>query len=81
MRIEDIPEEILFAVRHRFGVEDIDDTSSDKEIQTLSAKELMMKWSGWETGDEDIAEEFIEKYEELKEIERINRGEHNERSK
>lgn len=74
MKIDKIPLSILDAVRQRLGAEDENDTSFDEQIERLTPKELMAKWSGWHLGDEDWARMIINDYENLKKLEN---GDHN----
>lgn len=69
MKIEKIPSDILGAVRQRLGADDENDISMDHEIEKMSAKQLIAKWSGWHLGDEDWGKEMVNKYELLKKLE------------
>jgi hypothetical protein len=59
MKIEHIPKDVLSAVRQRLGTDDENDSSRDSIIQTMSPKQLMMKWSEWNLGDEYWARYII----------------------
>ena len=68
MKIELIPLNILEAVRQNLGAEDENDTSCDKQIETMTPLQLMEKYSAWHLGDSGWARDFIGGYETLKEL-------------
>lgn len=65
MKIENIPQNILEAVRQRIGASDKDDSSKDATIVQMSSMELVKKYSGWELGDEHCGGLFVGAYLQL----------------
>ena len=59
MKIKNIPQHVLFAVRQRLGAETKNDTSKDAMIERLSPLDLTKKLCGWELGDEPWASRYI----------------------
>ena len=53
------PGHLLRRIRLRRGLDD-NDTSQDKEIDALPPIEKMRALAGWELGDEEWADAFIE---------------------
>jgi uncharacterized protein YutD len=65
IKIENIPLNVLEALRNRFG-ENEEDMSNDKRISELSPKEMLAEYCGWTLGDRNWAYDIIGYYEELK---------------
>jgi hypothetical protein len=53
------PEYILQKIRQRHDV-DIKDNSQDAEFEKMSPLEKLRNVTGWELGDTDLADQFVE---------------------
>ena len=56
---------ILGDIRQRLGAKDGNDTSCDKDIDQMTADELMYAWAGWEFGYGDWWTDMKNKYDRL----------------
>lgn len=65
---------IISDVRERLGALDENDKSFDTDINSMSPKELVALWSGWNLGDESWSDEMIEFYEALEEEDKKIKG-------
>ena len=69
--IEMIPMNILGAIRQNLGAEDENDTSQDSRIEKFSPQELMVLWCRWHLGHGGWADDIINGYRKLEEIEEV----------
>jgi hypothetical protein len=58
---------ILGDIRQRLGAKDENDTSKDRIILDMDAREMVARQTGWELGEEFWAYNIIDTYLELKE--------------
>ena len=69
MKIDKIPQSILYAVRQNMGAESETDTSYDKSIENLSIDDLVARYCAWHLGCKEWGYEIIGMYKKLKELE------------
>jgi hypothetical protein len=62
MRIQLIPQTVLFAARQRLGADDAHDTSKDKILEASTPMEIIGFYSGWMLGDNAWGPAFAQYY-------------------
>ena len=57
--------DMLRSLRGRRGLDDLNDTSQDVEINKMEPLEIVREISGWKFGDPGIADDFIRWFENV----------------